>query len=249
METKTPKKTKPAKVLPRMPTAYEITRSAKEAEMDGKLVGELVRQKLMEATYGREPDGKRVVFKHRRETRGRKKGAPNSENSLAALEMHRAANGWIKGQPRNVGKLCAKFIKSRNRGCLRGAVRNCDYCPVHGGRRQRELNLLAKYHDYRPDRAVLGSATLKSMVFEGMFPVELLRDVPQFAEAFKRARRGVTADNPLFEHMTYGERRLHHERCVVLCLGFIAAWDHVRVRGDYAPWTSCVRDASALGIS
>ena len=225
--------------------------SAKEAQTsETNPVSEIIRGRLMELSVGREPDGKRPAFKHKRSKVGRPKGGYVSEEQLASLARHRGPTMFKLGEPRNWGdKACDKFIVRENRRCLGAAVKNGTRCLYHGGRRQRELNLLNAYADYKPDRALLGAGALRTMLREDMFPMELIRDVPQFAEAYMRARMGVRGDDPRFERMTYGERRLHHERCVVLCLGFIAAWDHVRVRGDYGPWTSCVRDAAALGIS
>jgi len=244
------KPAKPAKTRPKLPprvSAERVFDAAQASVMDGALLMQELSLRVNQESIARTATGSIPKFKHRREKRGVKIGSFQPPARLAALDMHRAGTQFKPG----VGPVCKKCDRVNlltGVRCKGPAVKNSNRCMRHGGRAQHERNLHAKFEDYKPDRALLGVGVLRQIVRAQTFPMELVRDVPEFAEAYKRARFGVAIKNPLFEDWSYAQRRKHHEACVGLVLRFLAAWEAVRVRGDFREWSECVRDAAAMGL-
>lgn len=201
-----------------------------------------IRDEVQAGTAPRDATGRRARFY----LRFRGDGGPPHPNKLAALEAFR----WdtVFGGPRSPRlRYCAR-VRRDGSTCRAPAVRGSRFCRHHGGASVAEERRRATFRDYRPDRTLLTCSILRQLARSGRIPDVLLRDVPEFREAFKRARFGVRAQDPLFAEMSYGERRHHHEACAVLTLAYLAAWEAIQVRHDWGPWAECTARAVALGL-
>lgn len=205
---------------------------------------EAIRAEVQQSSVPRQPNGKRAEFVQR--FRNLSPTAGYHPNQVAALEAHR----WdtVFGGPRSPDVRKCSRVRHNGTACKAPAVRGSKYCRRHGGAKAKEERLRAMFKDYRPDRAVLAMAALRQLARMNRIPNDLIRNVAEFREAYRRARFGVSRDNPLFAHMTYGERRGHHEACTVLVLAYLAAWEAIHTRQDWGPWAGCAARAAALGL-
>lgn len=203
-----------------------------------------IRAEIANSGIPRNPDGSRPKFRVR--FRPISPTAGYHPNSQAALGIHRW--GTIFGGPNAPARRNCERVKKNGQRCGMVANKGSRWCRRHGGASATEDRLRRMFKDYRPDRALLGLAALRQIARRNMIPNPLLTKVPEFAEAYHRARFGVSKDNPLFEHLTYGERRAHHEACVMLALAYLAAWENVQLRGDWKDWMECARRARQLGL-
>lgn len=234
------------KKLEPVPTRTAIVREGLASAANYQGVGKLGAAQIVVETEGHNllPDGRvRKPVIHRR------KRHPMSGyfgDSIAALETHRW--GTVFGGP-NAPQIrkCVRIKKDGNR-CGGSAVRGGRVCRMHGGMRAKHEELTRKFADYKPTKSTLAVRALRMLMREGVIPVDLCRHQP-FAEVYHRAVRGVKYDNPKFAHLTFHQRRLHHEACALLAVRYLAAWESLVTYQDQIPWVECVRRGNEMGLS
>lgn len=203
-----------------------------------------LREQVEIASASRAPDGTRPKFSDRWRPLPVNNGRHPA--ALAALEAHR----WdtVFGGPRAPKVRKCGRLRLDGKPCKAPAIRGSRYCRKHGGYRAKEERLRRTFKDYRPDRATVALATIRQLARTGRIPYELMQTIPEFREAYSRARFGVSKRDERFSAWSYGERRQHHEACTMLVLAYLEAWEEIQQRGDWAAWGRCVAQAERLGL-
>lgn len=160
-------------------------------------------------------------------------GWKGNPNSIAALAAHRAKTYFGSGP--NL-RLCQKP------GCGQVAVRDVDFCRMHGG--QREVQARKKLDpDYKPPRAKFVGRVLYRMVKDAKIPRDLMEQ-QTFVQVLTVAVGYVQAG----EHDTTRQAYARKAAAQAVALAMISAWVNFKDSGDLRAWAVAVEQARRAGL-